>query len=155
KIMDALAHLADSDENVLIVSTADPYTLLSLRAPATTAGAQQADATPDADHARWCQLLARARFVTVAIAHPRKSRGATAFWRRGLDETVTQAWLEHELASLPDQPESQSRLLHQLAGWTRRQALDRVVDYAAAYYVGLWDACSEAEKLVLVQLAFE
>jgi hypothetical protein len=164
KLLWTLDGLTEGGGNVLIVSAADPYTLLSpadLRGPATTqtaSGATKPAADsfqmPDPDHSRWCLLLTRARFVTVAIARPPTSRDAT-FWGRGLDEVVEEPWLDDELATVPDQPESRSRLLHQLVGSTRRQALDRIVDYAAAYYVGLWDACSEAEKLVLVQLAFE
>jgi len=155
KLLDALEGLAASGDNVLIVSAADPYTLLSLAELRDLATTASGAAKPDPDHSRWCQLLTRARFVTVSIARPRTSRASTAFWRRGLDEIVTQTWLNDELASVPDQPESRSRLLHHLVGSTQRQALDRIVDYAAAYYLGLWDACSEAEKLVLVQLAFE
>jgi hypothetical protein len=167
KLLDTLEGFAESGANVLIVSASDPYTLLSpdeslapaaAQAPSGAAGPESGssqDSEPGPDHSRWCRLLTRARFVTVAIAHPTTSRESASFWRRRLDDLVTQTWLNDELATVPDRPEWQSRLLHQLVGSTRRQALDRIVDYAAAYYVGLWDACSEAEKLVLVQLAFE
>ena len=171
ELLSRLETFAASGDNVLIVSTEDPHSLLlaarsraadeagaASKTPAPAADAQGESAqtqASDGDQSRWRQLLSRARFVTVGSQRPAGSRDSTSFWRRGLDRVVTQSWLDAELELLPDRPDLRQKLLPKLLGSTRRQALERLVDYAAAYYSSLWDACSEAEKLVLVQLAFE
>jgi len=73
-------------------------------------------------------------------------------WRRQLDWQATDDWLARELGAMPV-----LGAMFDGDRWpaTRREALEKIVEKADVLYRALWNACSDDEKLVLIQLSQE
>jgi hypothetical protein len=157
-LLQALRTAEYERRNVLLVTRGNLHQLVAPEDETTVADGDTTDAlTPaTADEWRsWRRLLSDARFLIVASVKPSGLQQSTSFWRRRLDRPASVGWLAAELGPLPEPETVKQQLLPALLGSTRRQALDRICDYASSFYFGLWDSCSEADKLVLVQLTFE
>jgi hypothetical protein len=146
--------------NTLLVSPADPYDLLPARGafPAGDGKDPQSQPDPAADDAallRWRQLLGYFRVVIVSINKEPPAPAHTAIWRRQPDREIDPDWLRKELEALPEIEPLDELLRRELVGSSLRNALDRIVERAYGSYMALWDSCSDDEKLVLVQLAYE
>jgi hypothetical protein len=146
--------------NTLLVSPADPYDLLAARSAPPAADGKAAagrsdSAANDATSLRWRQLLGYFRVVIVSINKEPPAPAHTAIWRRQPDREVDPTWLGKELKAVPEIEPLYDLLHRELIGSSRRNALDRIVERACGSYMALWDACSDDEKLVLVQLAYE
>ncbi|MGI9237414.1 MAG: hypothetical protein ACR2QZ_08450, partial [Woeseiaceae bacterium] len=155
-----LEHDVICGKNILIVSPVDPFTLLLPDEPATTTGesdsASKLKAQQDAENLhRWRQMLSHFRVVILSFNLSQPWSMSTSIWQRGLDKAVDENWLKAEFDAVPELNEAYSLIGRGLVGSSRRNALDRIGERAYGYYMALWDACSEGEKLVLVQLTFE
>lgn len=146
--------------NILLISPVDPYSLLDTDEtpepadPNDTAAIQIAQ-DRQREIRRWRRILSRFRIVIVTVNQDPPPRESKGIWQRELDRIVTDRWLSPELEALPELKPLHDLLSEEVIGSTRRNALDRIVERAFGTYMALWDACTEDEKLVLVQIAFE
>ena len=147
-------------KNILIVSPVDPFRLLipddSKPAVDEPDSASKLNAQQEAENLRrWRQVLSQFRVVILTFNLSQPWSMSTSIWQRGLDKAVDEKWLKDEFEAVPELNKAYSLIGHDLVGSSRRNALDRIGERAFGCYMALWDACSEEEKLVLVQLTFE
>jgi len=139
---------------VLILSTVDPYEAL-LRfhhgaGPEAAGGA--GDDLGDDEAGRWSRLLSH--FVLKPVGLDRQSAGAEEGDSHD-GETSLSVRVERELGATVHLRRLVQSDLASFDNLSQRELLERIVDAAEGYYWALWNACSEDEKLVLVQLAQE
>ena len=151
-----------ANRNILLVSPVDPYYLLSNKATPDLGEADVGDTTvieirhsAEEELRRWRQVLSRFRVVIVSINKSPPAPVSTGIWQRELDDMVDEEWLSAEMRALPELSVLHEMLKPEVIGSSRRNALDRIVERAFGNYTALWDACTEEEKLVLVQIALE
>lgn len=157
-ILATLENALAGRESVLIVSSIDPSVLIASLASTSSAGKNSDEVSGESVSAldearRWRLALSHFSLLVVAWQAVPPPLCAHGYWRRGLDRRVTREWLDAELASIPELRDVLGP--YDFTGLSRRGALDRIGELADGLYRALWDACSEEEKLVLVQLTLE
>jgi hypothetical protein len=148
------------DVNILIVAPADPYVLLKSEETAEPEIVQDTDVLPSVAEQRrnlqrWRGILSRFRVINVTLNRNPPPQQPNRDWRREADQIAKAEWLDSELSALPELEALRELLPDEVLESTRRNAIDRIVDRAFGAYMGLWDACTKNEKLVLVQMAAE
>jgi hypothetical protein len=159
-LRDSLTRDIEAGVNILLIAPSDPYVLVnSDEAPEpenlddTTV--IQSFRQQQRSIQRWRRILSLFRVINVTVNQdppPRQLKGA---WQREPDRIADEEWLESELDALPELAPLRQLLPREVIGSTRKNAIDRLVERAFGAYMGLWDACTRNEKLVLVQLASE
>ena len=146
--------------NILVIAPADPYLLVnsdespepeSLEDTAVIESHRQQQRNIQA----WRRTLSSFRIINVTVNRVPPARQLNGTWQREPDRIADEEWLQKELEALPELEPLLELLPREVIGSTRKNAIDRIVDRAYGAYMGLWDACTENEKLVLVQLATE
>ena len=164
--------------NILLVSPMDPYEILASsvddepdgpaasdeKTSATDTAVLRAAAEKREADRKWRSLLAQFRVVIVSVNKYPPNMGLLENIERGRDEPMTEDYLATELSALPELRPLRELLERELhvseedraeAPTTMAAGLERIVERAYGNYMALWDACTEDEKLVLVQLANE
>ncbi|MCP4660379.1 MAG: hypothetical protein GY856_33680 [bacterium] len=148
---------------VLILSSIDPFEKLC-QVEVSAGEAEAAEESSDSrsirleeeEARRWVHLLSKFVLMPVALAGeaaaeqvPSPAPGAAA-----TASEIDTAFINREIdTSLPFQRLVRDHL--DTPGIGRKEALERILETAGGYYRWLWTACSDGEKLVLVQLAEE
>jgi hypothetical protein len=138
----------------------DPYELINADEPAEPENLEdtnviQSFRQQQRDIQEWRRILACFRIINVTVNREPPARQQKGSWRREPDRIVDEQWLQIEVGALPELKPLGELLPREVVGSTRKNAIDRIVERTYGAYMGLWDACTKNEKLVLVQLASE
>ena len=150
----------NSGVNILVVAPSDPYVLVNSDEGPEPENLEdttviQSFRQQQRNIQGWRRILSCFRVINVTVNQdppPRQLKGA---WQREPDRVADEEWLESELGALPELEALRGLLPQEGLGSTRKNAIDRLVERAFGAYMGIWDACTRNEKLVLVQLAAE